>query len=279
MQSIKLCLALLCLCLFISCERDEAIVQDDGQEFCPVNFRYKSNLVSSSLFCTNIPLNTEDPIISSETTGFVFSQNLFEENAPYFSWTDSLEQYKAYHILDKGRSVRFDFEKRSMSPGTRVSLFAGPTILSPEGTSYWESGLAYDTDNHFMEVFIECIDANKYVLNTRVNGELQSSGTEIPDFERGFLQITIGFSGITIFRVGYLGGTVAQFFESSLDAAKTQVIIDQKPFAGVGFFTNDASCAIKNISIKPQVYEYIDEVNPSKIVTDNFTCNSIWILR
>jgi hypothetical protein len=275
MQSLKLWQVLLCLCLFVSCEKKETIVQDDGQEFCPVNFRYRKNFVNTSS-CTGIPFNGEGPKISLEATGYQLSQFIFNEHTPYFSWIDSLDEYKAYHFFEKGRSVRFDFEKRDMYVGTRLVLFAGPT-QNLSTNIYWESYDAVDSENHLVEVYIERISEFTYLLNSKVNGVAQSLGVEIPDFDRGSFEIIINTDGVATLKIGYAKGTDSESFETKIDQNEIQELIDKRPFFGIGFYVDEPSCIVKIISIKPLTYEYKNELDPSKNVTDNFNCNSIWI--
>jgi hypothetical protein len=274
----KLLLGLGLLCLLVSCERDETFIQDDNQEFCPVNFRYRSNEIST-LNCTGLPFRTADPKIVREPSGFVFSQDLFDANAPYFSWIDTLDQFQAYHFLKRASRVRFDFDKINMSPGTKIVLFAGPTIVFPPSSTYWESSDAQDGKNHLVETFIERGLDSIYVLNFKIKGVLQALDTKTINLDKGVLEMEVRSNGDLTLSAGYTvaGAPPVNRILGFTNDPEILSILNENPFLGIGFYSTITSCVIKNIQIRPTFYEYINNENTSQNVSENFNCNTIWL--
>lgn len=272
------------LLLFAACEREEYIVRDDGQRFCPLLFDYQQYVLLDG-GCGEPPnIAATEPLITTDANGLLLTQNLYRNRMTHFARMDTTVEiqqiyHPAHHFL-KNNTFRFEFKKVEMAPGTRIALFAAPTRKINDAPTYLMSSSINDEASLYLYVFIERDVAGDYYEGYKLKyaSEVRRK-FQLSDFSEAQLYMRWNESeGITLSSTLSNQGTKYLFDGLHRSALLEQEMKDIPPFVGLALrrtAESNSTCASRKIALRPVLYEFISsgQIEQIKFVCDHFFYN------
>jgi hypothetical protein len=275
---------LLLASLFFSCEKSEFDVSKIGEDFCPINFFYYSEILFTS-GCN--PQNLPDQTATFESgDGFVtMNQNLFRYNRPFIGGKRDYDNpYLAAYLSSEQSEFKVEFDKLEMAIGTRISFYMGATNkAAPDFFYMGDPSRNIDRSpslQHAWQIFVQREIDSTYTLSYLADSVLTTVKTGIQDFSRANFSIkntdTKCIMEGSLSSVSDISVKVADFETSALNFPK----MPSNLFNAIGLNILESlqsNCDLRPVRIQFNSYTYRNNTTTENL-QDNFDCNSI-ILR
>lgn len=275
-------IAALFLTTFWSCEKNETLETTDGNEFCPLQFRFYP-AIGQLEGCNTIEfIPLYDPVFTTANDGVIIQVPLKKFNAPFVAADPTPNSFETYnlgvHTTNAGSRHQIAFENVEITPGTRVSLYLGVTgvygLLAPYpvmGNNILDIP-ANPSLKHKWQIYVQRELSGKYSFAYVADSITHIVKTDIDDFTSAdFRMENKDGKSILAGELTHNGATVAVF-------STQEDKIPDNLFGAFGFNILESlqdECDIRPMRVKMKNYTY-NSINPGERYTDNFSCNTIW---